>query len=859
MSEIILKCINHVISVVNTPDISSGNVNYDTVLFELCPNWTGFTKTAVFYRSEDEVYYQMLDSNNRCTIPKEVLREKGKIRIGLFGVKDNTTITSDVVTYNVSQGAITTGLKPSDPTPDIYAQLIGQYSNLGAEIDVERKRIDEIVSGATADANAELIDIRVGADGTVYDSAGDAVRSQFKMIKEVNALAIVNEASGKEIIATDSSDNEFKNLKVYGETTQRLGKNRIKCDASFMGNIIDGITFKGEYETPIGEGELQYIEVSGKFEPLDMDGGTTASSTSRTIGEATLSAGEYIFSQGYATTSLTPYLVLYLDGVRSGDLSTVGQTEKSIKLTKSTVVRLDIEVRVASGTTITTTKVYPMIRLASETDGTYEPYNGVDPSPESPKTVRGVKGKNQLQNTATSKTTTGITFTVNSDGSVIANGTNTSATDTAFIEINTAVALKKGSYLASIGNSEASGSTFGLVIWNTANSSEVYYVYNSETRINVTEENASYWVRFFVAKSATVSNKTIFPMIRDASIEDGTYSPYNCVRFKSRGKNVFGFEKSAIDVTKQLRALADQRLTFTKIDDNSIKCNYTGGTYGTGFVELNGVDGTKDYAISFVNKENSLGYTPRIEKYASHCTENKLVLSIYSGCGNNEISSDKYFILSDIQVESGTTVTPFEPFNGIETADLSSIELHGLGDAREYIDLERGVIVRKVYKKVFTGNEYFHTYTPGVGGIQFGCEDKNIMQIESENVLCTHLPPKFTWNVREDGIALTNSSGVVVRFRMESLGISTVEDLKAKLKEWYNAGNPMVLYAPIKTQIEEPLSDANLQALRELHSYKPTTVLTNDVGADMTLEYVADTKLYIDKRISEIATAILNN
>lgn len=133
---------------------------------------------------------------------------------------------------------------------------------------------------------------------------------------------------------------------------------------------------------------------------------------------------------------------------------------------------------------------------------------------------------------------------------------------------------------------------------------------------------------------------------------------------QTTGKNLFGFEKSAIDVTEELRKLDNQRLIFTKINDNSIKCNYSWGTYATGFVELNGVDGTKNYAFSFDVKNNKLGFTPRIEKYTQECTSEKLVLSIYSGSGATEVSGNEYFILENIQVEEGTTATSFEPYTG---------------------------------------------------------------------------------------------------------------------------------------------------------------------------------------------------
>lgn len=61
-----------------------------------------------------------------------------------------------------------------------------------AEVAVERARTDNIIANNNpTEGNTELLDIRVGADGITYPSAGDAVRSQVRNLKETLGYEIL--------------------------------------------------------------------------------------------------------------------------------------------------------------------------------------------------------------------------------------------------------------------------------------------------------------------------------------------------------------------------------------------------------------------------------------------------------------------------------------------------------------------------------------------------------------------------------------------------------------------------------------------------------------------------------------------
>lgn len=79
---------------------------------------------------------------------------------------------------------------------DGVEQMESKIAGLEAEIAVERARIGNLAhleSGSTT-GDAELIDIRVGADGTTYPSAGDAVREQVGDLTDGLSQVIYNTA-----------------------------------------------------------------------------------------------------------------------------------------------------------------------------------------------------------------------------------------------------------------------------------------------------------------------------------------------------------------------------------------------------------------------------------------------------------------------------------------------------------------------------------------------------------------------------------------------------------------------------------------------------------------------------------------
>ena len=178
---------------------------------------------------------------------------------------------------------------------------------------------------------------------------------------------IIDTATGRQILLTDSADSKAIEFDAYGrsEQTTYSGKNLYNC--TLQSSTVNGVTFT------LNEDK----SVTAK--------GTATATTTIGCGYATLPVGTYIINGAPSDSSVSTKCLMMYDGAKNVFDQGNGTT---FTLTEETTV--NIQVVVASGVTVDHT-FYPMIRLASVTDGTYEPYtNGASPNTDYPQDMSSI-------------------------------------------------------------------------------------------------------------------------------------------------------------------------------------------------------------------------------------------------------------------------------------------------------------------------------------------------------------------------------------------------------------------------------------------------------------------------------------
>lgn len=333
-------------------------------------------------------------------------------------------------------------------------------------------------------------------------------RNNDDEIARTKADAIVGEASGEIIAIDDSSYDPIMALKLYGKTDQVTTTGK-----QLLNNTRDTYTGSGITFTSNDDGSITISGTSVAEAYYLFDQYNDIPITETELIASISGSNDVSLIIGYYTDIATETFV--------NDIATVNSTKPVTLKFPAEAVATRIFLGITTGKTINAT-VYPMLRLATIEDDSYEPYSGgkAAPNPDYPQELEsvenptvGIYGKNLFVLKGSTTTHNGVTFTVNGDGTVTANGT---ATDLAYVDF--VYSLTKGSYHFS--GCPAGGNTVsGYFIRLLANGATVYDDAGQGFDFTL-KENAQIIVRL-VARVNTVMNNVVFnPMIRAATFDN---------------------------------------------------------------------------------------------------------------------------------------------------------------------------------------------------------------------------------------------------------------------------------------------------------------------------------------------------
>lgn len=186
-------------------------------------------------------------------------------------------------------------------------------------------------------------------------------------------------ATGEDITLNNTGVAPLE-IGLKGNTSQETTTGKNLFDTGALSIVEDGgIKFTPVYEN----GMLQYINVNG----------TATANVFYQLKKITLPAGSYKINGCTGGGSNTYYLAINMGAGRIIQ----ADSEQGFTL-NAEATAVESFIRIGNGTQVTNIKIYPMIRLSSVSDSTYEPYtNGASPNPDYPQEVQVVTGDNTIK------------------------------------------------------------------------------------------------------------------------------------------------------------------------------------------------------------------------------------------------------------------------------------------------------------------------------------------------------------------------------------------------------------------------------------------------------------------------------
>ena len=221
----------------------------------------------------------------------------------------------------------------------------------------------------------------------------------------------------------------------------------------------------------------------------------------------------------------------------------------------------------------------------------------------------------------------------------------------------------------------------------------------------------------------------------------------------------------------------------------------------------------------------------------------------------------------NIMINKGSVALPYEPYKETSSTIQTSNGLAGIAveSGGNYTDSNgqqwvcdevvkyadgSGEYVQRIKSRTLNGTENWFNYSWG--------GHPNVYYIVREDAkplrfpICSHYQKASNYNAytESNSIAINNSDIWMNDSRFDN----DLDGFKNSLSE-----NNVIVYYELSTPIRTPLTAEQIAEIEKLCTFYPVTHIFNDADCGMKATYIVDAKKYIDNKIAELATAMINN
>lgn len=420
-----------------------------------------------------------------------------------------------------------------------------------------------------------------------------------------------------------------------------------------------------------------------------------------------------------------------------------------------------------------------------------------NPTPDNPQEIESVGYENLLENTATSQTIYGVSFTVNKDKSVTVKG---KATETAQFYLNMSINLSKSKkYTLSGCPKGGNSSTYALTVSDSSYTDDNFDYGDGKTFIPTTSN--LYRVRIIVFKGASVNN-TFYPMITKADVTNAPYVPYGSkyVNVKSRNKSLINSYRTSTALAIYNTVLyIDTPLKPSTTYTLSFNSNISFKIYAS---EHTFIDTLYGKAINVGRNSITLTTKDTISKddasqwlspYGWHIL--KLAANITTA-----------FNPTDVQWEEGNTATDYVVPQTSTLTIATENGLNSIGDVKDEIDLARGIYAQKIGKQVYSNVEWSVQQSGYISTPRLNIPANMKNAIEGKD-------SQFISNI---GNAIWTGNPYI-NFETNL----TLDEFKTAISDI-----DVVVYYVLPEPLEISLTEDEIAQYRALKTYNPTTVIS---------------------------------